>query len=78
MYLHIGTHNNYRFRNDGSEKILQSWGNRPHGHSLYYCAILRSALFVLAGRAAELAWLVALRSIAFHMGTFYLARLTEY
>ena len=45
--------------------------------SLVYSAIWRCALFVLGPLGAEVAWLVALRSLPCHMGSSYLAPLTD-
>ena len=78
MYLHKATQNNYRFRKQQLENILQSWQHCPHGHPLFYGAIQRCALLVLGHIGADVACLVALRSLPGHMGSSYLARLTGY
>ena len=51
-------------------------GKLPQGLTLSIVPSLGCALFVFGPIGAEVAWLVALRSLPCHMGTSYLARLT--
>ena len=63
-------HKDNRFRND-------NWKTAPTGTLSLYSAIWRCALYVLGRIGAEVAWHVAFRSLPCHMGTSYLAGLTE-
>ena len=71
VYLHSVTHKDYRFRK-------YNWKTAHMGTLSFYSAIWRCALFVPGPIGAEVAWLVALRSLPCHMGTSYLARLSGY
>ena len=50
--------------------------NRPHGHPLCGRVTLRYEPFVFGPIGAEVAWLVALKSLPCHQGSSYVARLT--
>ena len=71
VYLQQVSHKDYRSRND-------NWKTAHMNTLSFYSAIWRCALFVLGPIGAEVAWLVALRSLPCHMGTSYLAGLTGY
>ena len=55
----------------------EPWGASPRPSAPTYLPTYLRSLF-LGPIGAEVAWLVALRSLPCHMGTSYLARLTGY